>query len=143
MDNLATHAPRQSRQPIKVLLVDDHPLMLAAVGSIIKREYPDLLLVGSAANGNEAHRIHREEKPDVIVLDLELGDEYGLDLIPGLTQAHPARIIIFTGSEDRTETLRAYAAGACAVVSKIAPLHNLIKTIRDQCPKNSYSGQLS
>ena len=69
----------------RVLLVDDHAPTLAAVAALLDSERPGIEVVGTARDGASALQRVREAAPDVIALDLDLGGENGLDLIPVLT----------------------------------------------------------
>ena len=123
----ATHAPVS--RPRRVLVVDDHAPTLAAVAALLQREYPDIEVVGTAGNGEAALRIVRDAGPDVVVLDLSLGDEYGLDLMPAIGRHPGVAVIVLTSSDDPLERSRALASGAVAFVNKLSPATELIGTI--------------
>jgi DNA-binding NarL/FixJ family response regulator len=116
--------------PLRVLIVDDHAQTLAAVASILKHEYPMIDVIGVADDGETAVRIARESVPDVVVLDLDLGREYGLDLMPAIGGGRPElAFVIFTSADNPSERSRARAAGAAAFVSKLAPAQDLVAAI--------------
>jgi DNA-binding NarL/FixJ family response regulator len=115
--------------PIRVLLVDDHHLFLAGLRSLIEGE-TGLLVVGEAANRLEALEAARTH-PDIILLDLDLGNEDSLDFLPDLLRvAEPARILIVTGVPDPELHLRAVRLGAMGVVLKVEVASLLFKAIR-------------
>lgn len=120
--------------PRRILLVDDHAPTLAAIGALLEREYPLVSVIGKASNGAEALRILGEAVPDVVVLDLDLGDEYGLDLMPQITRHPGVAVVIMTSSDDPLERSRALAAGAFAFVSKFSPADELIAAIQAAQP---------
>ena len=122
-------APLPIRKPRRVLIVDDHVPTLAAVTSLLEREYPRIEVIGAASNGDAALRLVREAQPDVVVLDLDLGNEYGLDLMPAIGGCQGAAVVILTSSDDPLERTRALAAGAAAFVSKLSPAVELIAAI--------------
>lgn len=112
-----------------VLLVDDHAPTRAAIAAILEREWPGICVVGSVGDGVGALQAIRTMAPDVVVLDLDLGSENGLDLIPGLLQSNGVAIIILTASDDSRDKAKSFAAGASAFISKLAPASELISAI--------------
>jgi DNA-binding NarL/FixJ family response regulator len=103
---------------IRVLLVDDHRVVRAALSLFIQNR-EGMTMVGEAGNHSEAIAIAGREQPDVILLDLDLGVENGLDLIHDLlAAAGQARIIILTGTRDLEAHHRALSLGAMGVVDK-------------------------
>ena len=115
--------------PIRILLVDDHALFLAGVRSLIEDDR-GLTIVGEATNRAEALR-WAEQRPDLILLDLDLGGEFGLDLLPELLQiSETSRILVMTGLPDPELDLRAVRLGASGVVSKTVKADCFLKAIR-------------
>lgn len=123
--------PTQSASlaPLRVLLVDDHELILTVVGRIIKREFPRLELVGTARDRGEALSQARLLRPDVIVLDLDLAGTSGLELMPEFARFTSAQIIIFSASDNVADQQNALAAGARDYVSKLTPADVLLNAI--------------
>jgi DNA-binding NarL/FixJ family response regulator len=116
--------------PIRVLTVDDHPLLSEGIAAII-RSQPDLLLAGAASTGGEAIRIFREVRPDVVLMDLRLPDMSGIDSLIAIRHEFPdARIIMLTTFEGDADIHRALQAGAFGYLLKSMPPRNLIDTIR-------------
>lgn len=114
---------------IRVFLVDDHELFLAGMRSIIQSE-PGLAVVGQAVNRAEALAGVRN-RPDIILLDLDLGNENSLDFLPDLLKAgEEARVIVLTGLPDPELHLRAVRLGAMGVVLKVEPAERMLKAIR-------------
>ena len=113
----------------RVLVVDDHAATLAAIAALLDRESPLIEVVGIARCSDGVMRVLREAAPDVVVLDLDLGGECGLDLLP-MIHGHPGvAVIILTASDDPLDRARALAAGAAAFVSKLSPAAELIDAI--------------
>lgn len=117
------------RNPIRVLLVDDHRTILAGLASLIGAEAPRMEVVGKALNGPEALLVAQGARPDVIVLDVDLGEENGLDLIPGLNQVCTARIVVLTSRTDCMVQRHAQALGASGFVLKQQPAEYLLAAI--------------
>ncbi len=84
---------------------------------------------GCATTGGQALDLARSLNPDVIVLDVDLGDEDGLALIPQLNRACSASIIVFTCHCDTATLQRALALGAARLVTKTAPGEDLLAAI--------------
>ena len=115
---------------IRVLCVDDHPLLREGITAIINSQ-PDMVLVAEASNGAEAIQKFREHKPDVTLMDLRLPDMSGIDsLIAIRTNSPEARIIMLTTFEGDVEAQRALEAGARAYLLKSMPPNDLIHVIR-------------
>ncbi|MCK2127598.1 response regulator transcription factor [Thauera aromatica] len=121
---------RSAGAPIEVLLVDDQPAILAGVGALIGSEAPFLHLAGSAGCGRDALELARHLQPDIIVLDVELGGEDGLALVPMFRICCDAAIVVFTYLAAPRVRLRSLYLGAAGFVSKTASGEELIAAIR-------------
>jgi two-component system, NarL family, nitrate/nitrite response regulator NarL len=116
-------------RPIRIVLVDDHELMRAGLRLVLESA-PSMMVVGEASNGAEALHAAANTNPDVVLLDLDLGDENGLDLIPGL-MASSARlqVLVLTGLRDTELHRRAVMQGAMGLVMKNRAVPTLLKAI--------------
>ena len=116
-------------ESIRVLLVDDHPVVCAGLRLLIESRQ-GLTVVGEAANLAEALAIAARKKPDVILLDLLMGRESGLDYIRDLVEASEgSRILILTAVQDAKMQRRAIQMGAMGLLSKETTGDILIKAI--------------
>jgi len=124
--------------PIRVLALDHHTLMRAGLRLLLSQAsepaYPSYTarfeVVGEAGDSAEALRLASQTKPDVILLELNLGGELNTEIIPELIKAAPqARIILLTGVEDRSIQRLAVQMGAIGVVSKKENGQTLYKAI--------------
>ena len=116
--------------PIEVLLVDDQRAILAGVTALIESEGPSMRVAGCAATGSLALELARSTQPGVIVLDVDLGGEDGLALIPLLLCDCDARIVVFTCLDTPATRRHALNLGAADFVSKTASGDELIAAIR-------------
>ena len=119
-----------STHVIRILSVDDHPLLRAGIGALIATQ-PDMQMVGEASNGREAVQLHRELNPDVTLMDLQMPDMSGLDAIIAIKTENPtARIIVLTTYSGDALAQRALKAGAQAYVLKSLVRTEMLNTIR-------------
>ncbi|HEX4543421.1 MAG TPA: response regulator transcription factor [Candidatus Acidoferrum sp.] len=115
---------------IRVLCVDDHPVVRDGIGAIINLQ-PDMMLAGAAATGREALERFLELRPDVTLVDLQLPDMSGFDLIKKVKAKFPkARIVVLSSHEGDVDIQRALEAGAQGYVVKGIVREELLETIR-------------
>ena len=117
-------------QTIRVFLIDDHRSILWGLEKLIESAKPDMHVVGSTTSYVEALKVLGKALPDVILLDLDLGEEKGLDAIPKLIAACSAKILVLTGLRDESAHHSAILAGARGVVEKEARADTILTAIR-------------
>jgi DNA-binding NarL/FixJ family response regulator len=119
-----------SDHPIRVLSVDDHPLLSEGIAAMINNQ-PDMKLVASASTGRDGIQKHREIKPDVTLMDLRLPDLSGIDVMMSIRAESPeARIILLTMFAGDVEIQRALRAGAQGYLLKSMEPEQMVATIR-------------
>ena len=103
---------------IRILTVDDHPLLRAGIAAVLAGE-SDFLLIGEAANGLEAMEAFRTHRPDVTLMDLQMPELSGIDAIIGIRNEFPkARIVVLTTYRGDVNAVRAIKAGAAGYLLK-------------------------
>jgi len=118
----------KSGSAIRIAIVDDHEIFIACLKSFLEAD-PEMTVVGEGRNSEEAMKAAAAQ-PDLILLDLLLGAENGLDILPELLKiAEGARVLVLTGVRDPEVHLRAVRLGASGIVNKIDPPHLLLKAI--------------
>src|SRR5215813_6866183 len=115
---------------IRILTVDDHPLLRKGIAALVNAE-PDLKLIAEASNGQEAIEAFRSHRPDVTLMDLQMPNVDGLEAINAIRREFPdARIIVLTTYSGDMKVLRALKAGARAYILKGQVHKELLDTIR-------------
>jgi NarL family two-component system response regulator LiaR len=115
---------------IKILIVDDHPMMREALITALEDE-PGIQLVGEANNGIEALQLADERGPDVILMDLLMPGMDGLEAIEKLQKSHPQiKVMVVSSLEDEEKILAAVQAGALGYFPKTAPRSYLLEAIK-------------
>jgi two-component system, NarL family, response regulator len=115
---------------IRVLCVDDHPIVLKGVAGLVGVQ-SDMEVVAEATTGREAIAQFRVHRPDITLMDLQMPDLSGLDAIVAIRGEFPeARIIVLTTYAGDVQALRAIKAGARAYLLKNALHKELLDTIR-------------
>lgn len=114
---------------IRIMLIDDHPTLLWGLVSLIKSQQPRMEVVGTAQTCAEALEKVGALDPDVILLDLDMGDGSSIEIIPLLLSLSHSNVLIFTGERDQTKLDLAVSRGARGVLRKDVPGEQLLKAI--------------
>jgi DNA-binding NarL/FixJ family response regulator len=116
--------------PIKILIVDDHPLIREGVAAVLSGQ-TDMILVGEATTGREAIESFRRNLPDVTLMDLRMPDMNGIDAISVIRSEFPtARVVVLTTYAGDAQALGALKAGASGYLLKNMLRKDLLETIR-------------
>jgi len=116
--------------PIRVLTVDDHPLMREGIRAIVQNE-PDMITIAEASTGEEAIQLFRQLRPDVTLMDLRLPGSNGIDALIAIRSEFPeARVVMLTTFEGDAEVRRAMEAGARGYALKNMPRKTIVDLIR-------------
>src|SRR6204780_1253154 len=117
-------------KPIRILTVDDHPLLREGIAALVNAE-SDMKLVAEASNGQEAIEQFRLHRSDVTLMDLQMPALNGIEAIIGIRSEFPeARIIVLTTYVGDVQVLRALKAGARGYILKEHLPRELLDTIR-------------
>ena len=115
---------------IRVLSIDDHPLVREGIGAIINGQ-TDMSLAGTASNGKEGIEAFRALNPDVTLMDLHLPDLSGLDVMNAIRSEFPdARVIVLTTFDGDMHVQRALQTGARGYLLKSMPARQMVDMIR-------------
>jgi DNA-binding NarL/FixJ family response regulator len=115
---------------IRVLTVDDHPLLRAGISGVINAQ-PDMSVVAEATDGEEAIASFRTHRPDVTLMDIRMPKTNGIDAISAIRKEFPnARVVVLTTYGGDIQALRAFKAGAVGYLLKSMLRTELIDTIR-------------
>ncbi len=115
---------------IRVLIVDDHPMMRAGIALEVNSE-PDMVVVGEAIDGQQALVQYRLHKPEVMLIDMRMPNLGGMETIQKVRAEFPAaRILVLTSAVEDFHAIRAFRAGASGYLSKDMLGSELVKTIR-------------
>lgn len=116
---------------MKVLLVDDHPLILSALQSVIKGLGDDVSVLGAGSAAEARDALEQDSSYDLVLLDLALGDADGFDLLVELRAAYPALPVVVLSASDRTsDVIRAIDLGAMGFVPKRSSNEMLFEALR-------------
>jgi DNA-binding NarL/FixJ family response regulator len=117
------------KNPTKLLIVDDHPVVLSGCRSLFAGD--SSVKIDEASDGRSGHRAYLQKKPDVTVIDINLPDVSGFELMRLIRKEDPqARIIMFSMNDDPAFVVRAVEMGAQGFVSKGDDPRLLMKAVR-------------
>lgn len=130
--------PLPGAQPISLVIVDDHPLILAGIVSLVQSE-PSFTLLAAASNGVEAIAHYERYRPDVLLIDLNMPECGGIEAIGRIRAIDPnARIIILTTYEGEEDVYRGLLAGARAYLLKSAGFDQIVHCVRQVAANGKY-----
>jgi DNA-binding NarL/FixJ family response regulator len=115
---------------IRVVLADDHPVVLAGMKALIEAS-PDIEVAGESSNGHAALQVLGAKSPDVAIIDISMPEMGGITLTSRIAQDHTAvKILVLTAQEDRAYVQQLLSAGARGYVLKRSAADELIRAIR-------------
>ena len=118
-------------EPIRLLIVDDHPVVRDGLVAILHQAEPDLVVVGEAGDGREAVARWRELRPSVTIMDLQLPGQSGVEAIAAIRKEDPeARILVLTTFDGDADIQRALEAGARGYLLKSIRRPVLLEAVR-------------
>jgi DNA-binding NarL/FixJ family response regulator len=116
---------------MKVLLVDDHPLILSALQAVIQGLGDDVSVFGVASADEARAALKRDAEFDLALMDLNLGDADGFDLLAELRSTYPALpVVVVSATERQVDVIRAIDMGAMGFVPKRASNRDLFEALR-------------
>jgi DNA-binding NarL/FixJ family response regulator len=122
----------------KLLIVDDHPMLLNGLRQALS-EHSNLTLAGETATGEEALNLARKLTPDLVVMDIHLPDLNGIEATRKILKAQPSiKVLIFTRDPNRKLVQEALQAGASGYVLKTGKVEELIHAIEEVMAGNLY-----
>lgn len=121
----------EQQKKVRVLCVDDHRLVREGLALIIDRQ-PDMSVVAAASTGEEAIQFFKDHRPDITIMDLQLGAMSGVEAIKAIRREDPgARVVVLTMYQGDEDIYRALEAGAATYLLKDLPSEDLLRLIRE------------
>lgn len=137
-DKSTRPAEGRTTTPLRILVVDDHPIVRRGLVELINDER-GMRACCEAADSAQALKVIAAGRPDVAIIDLSLGGESGLDLVEAVTRDHPSvRILVLSGHDERLYADRALKAGALGYIMKDRAPTELMAAVRRVAAGKSY-----
>ncbi|HEU5422853.1 MAG TPA: response regulator transcription factor, partial [Nitrolancea sp.] len=115
---------------IRILVVDDHPIVREGLVAVLDAQ-DDMTVVGEASDGEQALRIYKAARPDVVLMDLAMPQLDGVEAIEAIRAFdHDARVVVLTAYDTDERILRAVEAGARGYLLKGAPRDEIYRAVR-------------
>jgi DNA-binding NarL/FixJ family response regulator len=128
---MALNTKSDGNRKIRVLLVEDHPVVRRGISMVLAR-HAGTEIAGEAWNGEDALRLVRELRPDVVLMDLDLPGLSGLEVAEEMHRKHSdARVILLTGHRNGALLRRAQAAGVCAFLPKESAVQEIVDAVSE------------
>lgn len=115
--------------PIRILLIDDHKSFVEAMTMVIETQLPRMEVIAAASTAGDALAAAELECPDVILLDMDLGDTSGLELLPKLQKVCDSKILFVTGAQETALHNEAILKGARGVIIKTESAKTILRAI--------------
>jgi DNA-binding NarL/FixJ family response regulator len=132
---------KNSLQPIRVLIADDHKLMRASVRALLGK-FPKVEVVGEAASGREALNLVKAHRPEIVLMDIAMAEGNGLEATARVTKESPnTRVIILSMHGNEEYVWRAIKAGAAGYLLKKAATSELEQAVREVAGGGIYFSQ--
>jgi DNA-binding NarL/FixJ family response regulator len=120
----------KKKHPIRLMVVDDHPAFRTGLAALIERE-PDMTVVAETGDGRQVLPLFRQERPDVVLMDLRLPGLSGVEATMALRREFPeARVIVVTTYDADEDVYRAVQSGAQSYLLKDMSKDEIVGTIR-------------
>jgi two-component system response regulator NreC len=130
---------RPTPDPIRVLIVDDHTLVRSGLRLLLEAEQGFVVVEDEAADAEQAIRLTRLHKPDVVLLDVVMPGRSGIDAAPEILAVAPhARILVLSMQDDPSYVRQAFGAGASGYLLKDAADDDLVQAVREVAVGNRY-----
>lgn len=114
-------------QPLRLVLVDDHEMVLQGLAAMLAHFTDEVAIVGTATSAAAAYRLVAETRPDIVLSDVRLGRDSGLDVVKQLGRSHPdTKVVMLTVYDDEHYLFQALRAGARGYILKRIDAHELV-----------------
>ncbi len=126
------------RKKLRVLVADDHPVIRSGLRKIMEEE-PEIALYGEAGNAEELLHLVRVERWDILILDINLPDRSGLDVLSDLHAFQPElKVIVLSIQDEPAYVGRAFSRGASGYLSKDCETEEVMEAVREVMEGRSY-----
>lgn len=128
-------------EPLKIILVDDHEFMREGVRRLLEKQ-PGWQVAGEAGRGDEAILLIRSLRPDILVVDIQLPGQDGLELSEHILQEFPGtKIVVLSAHTELATIKRALRLGVSAYITKSGPPEEILRAIRAALAARVYLGE--